>query len=114
MKWPWRKPKVKPLVYGLHWCDCGAPVAQDNKNRMWDCSDILSGVAIPKGQPGSMMHSDGFPYIFWEIRVARPNIAVRRPPRNQPPRCEVPPPGWWCSRDPGHDGPCAAHPVEQP
>lgn len=24
--------------------------------------------------------------------------------------CEVPPPGWWCSRDGGHDGPCAAHP----
>ena len=24
--------------------------------------------------------------------------------------CEVPPPGWWCSRDEGHDGPCAAHP----
>ena len=24
--------------------------------------------------------------------------------------CDVPPPGWWCSRDEGHDGPCAAHP----
>lgn len=24
--------------------------------------------------------------------------------------CEVPPPGWWCSRTGGHDGPCAAHP----
>lgn len=24
--------------------------------------------------------------------------------------CHVPPPGWWCSRDGGHDGPCAAHP----
>lgn len=23
-------------------------------------------------------------------------------------RCEVPPAGWWCSRSPGHDGPCAA------
>lgn len=28
----------------------------------------------------------------------------------QPITCEVPPPGWWCSRDAGHDGPCAAHP----
>ncbi|WP_193596085.1 hypothetical protein [Microbacterium sp. YJN-G] len=28
----------------------------------------------------------------------------------QPITCEVPPPGWWCSRDGGHDGPCAAHP----
>jgi hypothetical protein len=24
--------------------------------------------------------------------------------------CDVPPPGWWCSRTGGHDGPCAAHP----
>jgi hypothetical protein len=22
--------------------------------------------------------------------------------------CELPPPGWWCSREPGHEGPCAA------
>lgn len=22
--------------------------------------------------------------------------------------CTLPPPGWWCSREPGHDGPCAA------
>jgi hypothetical protein len=25
--------------------------------------------------------------------------------------CEVPPPGWWCSREPGHKGPCAARRV---
>jgi len=24
--------------------------------------------------------------------------------------CSVAPAGWWCSREPGHDGPCAAHP----
>lgn len=23
-------------------------------------------------------------------------------------KCKMPPPGWWCSRTPGHDGPCAA------
>lgn len=28
----------------------------------------------------------------------------------RPITCEVPPPGWWCSRDGGHAGPCAAHP----
>jgi len=22
--------------------------------------------------------------------------------------CPIPPPGWWCSRSPGHEGPCAA------
>lgn len=25
-----------------------------------------------------------------------------------PSACTLPPPGWWCSRDAGHDGPCAA------
>lgn len=29
-------------------------------------------------------------------------------------RCEVPPEGWYCTRRPGHDGPCAALPTEQP
>lgn len=24
--------------------------------------------------------------------------------------CRLPPPGWTCSRDAGHDGPCAAAP----
>lgn len=27
-----------------------------------------------------------------------------------PERCTTPPPGWWCSRENGHDGPCAARP----
>jgi hypothetical protein len=26
--------------------------------------------------------------------------------------CTVPPPGWTCSREPGHDGPCAARPAD--
>lgn len=25
--------------------------------------------------------------------------------------CSIPPEGWWCSRWPGHDGPCAAREV---
>lgn len=25
-------------------------------------------------------------------------------------RCERAPKGWWCSREEGHDGPCAARP----
>ena len=24
-------------------------------------------------------------------------------------RCKLPPSGWYCTRDPGHDGPCAAY-----
>lgn len=25
--------------------------------------------------------------------------------------CNVPPAGWWCSREPNHEGPCAARPL---
>lgn len=27
--------------------------------------------------------------------------------------CQLPPPGWYCTREPGHEGPCAAHPEEE-
>lgn len=26
--------------------------------------------------------------------------------------CSIPPYGWLCTRDPGHEGPCAAHPLK--
>jgi hypothetical protein len=26
-------------------------------------------------------------------------------------KCNVPPAGWYCTREKGHDGPCAAHPA---
>lgn len=29
-----------------------------------------------------------------------------------PTECQVPPAGWRCTRDPGHEGPCAAWPVD--
>jgi len=28
--------------------------------------------------------------------------------------CTLPPEGWYCTREPGHEGPCAAHAIEQP
>lgn len=28
--------------------------------------------------------------------------------------CSVPPQGWWCSRDAGHEGPCAARQCRYP
>jgi hypothetical protein len=27
------------------------------------------------------------------------------------PRCDLAPDGWWCSRNKGHEGPCAARPL---
>jgi hypothetical protein len=29
-------------------------------------------------------------------------------------RCDRPPEGWYCTRDKGHEGPCAAHPASEP
>lgn len=28
--------------------------------------------------------------------------------------CQIPPEGWWCSREAGHEGPCAAREVVPP
>jgi hypothetical protein len=28
-------------------------------------------------------------------------------------QCDLPPKGWYCTRDKGHEGPCAAHSTEQ-
>lgn len=35
-------------------------------------------------------------------------------PLPDPQRCEVPPEGWSCSRERGHEGPCAARPIAPP
>lgn len=29
-------------------------------------------------------------------------------------KCKVPPPGWYCTREAGHKGPCAAWPDDSP
>ena len=34
------------------------------------------------------------------------------PDTDEPRECSIPPEGWYCTRQPGHDGPCAAHPNE--
>ncbi len=81
--------RKKALSYGLAWCDCGAQMAQDNKNRRWDCSDILLGIAVPSGEPGALMHSDVMPYVFWKVRSDRSGKSpVRREPRSQPEEVE--------------------------
>ena len=60
-------------------CACGAGLAYAPKDpgdpslpfkgpSSWDCSDILTGRAIPKGEPGWVTHSDKYPFIFYEIK----------------------------------------------
>jgi hypothetical protein len=29
-------------------------------------------------------------------------------------KCNLPPPGWYCTREAGHEGPCAAMPMYTP
>jgi hypothetical protein len=66
-------------------------MAQDDANRRWDCSDILSGVAVPKGEPGSMTHSDVMPYAFWKVRPSRSGKEpVRAEPKRQPVAPDLP------------------------
>lgn len=61
-------------------CQCGAGLAYAPSDpgdprlpfkgpSAWDCSDILTGRAVPKGQPGSVTHSDRFPFAFYEIKA---------------------------------------------
>jgi hypothetical protein len=63
-------------------CDCGARLARDDANQRWDCSDILLGIAIPKGRKNSKPHSGVFSYAFYkitpEVRVGWLNRAIRR------------------------------------
>lgn len=60
-------------------CQCGAGLAYAPKDpgdprlpfkgpSAWDCSDILTGRAVEKGQPGSVQHSDIYPFAFYEIK----------------------------------------------
>lgn len=48
--------------------------------------------------------------VGWEVGMRwSHNLknARRRIPENRQ-HCQMPPPPWWCSRELGHDGPCAA------
>ena len=68
--------KDKELVYAASArCKCGAGLAYARKGAsgvpisgFWDCSDILTGRAVPFGQEGSVQHSDTHPFVFYEIK----------------------------------------------
>lgn len=71
------------------------------------------------------MFSDLFPrYLFavmsFAVGIAAMYARVVAQPKTlgvacEPPRgtCTVPPTGWWCSREAGHEGPCAARPESE-
>lgn len=63
----------KRLVFAAYTrCPCGAGMAYDPtkfpKQSYWDCSDIILGKAVPKGQPGWVTHEGQLPFAFYEIK----------------------------------------------
>ena len=59
-------------------------------------------------------------FVAWvKTRPIKSAIARRRARREAyaqtgPQRCHRPPPGWYCTRQQGHEGPCAARPLSEP
>ncbi len=46
-------------------------------------------------------------------RLGRKWLAARERERVEASPCDKPPPGWRCTRGLGHEGPCAAWPVDE-
>jgi hypothetical protein len=47
-------------------------------------------------------------------QIAEEMFKVMNPPLCKPDEvCTVPPEGWYCTRQKGHEGPCAAHPKQE-
>lgn len=100
-----QRPLLDRLVFAAtSRCHCGAGLAYDpagesggaveNPNSVfkgphggyWDCSAILLGTAIEKGQPGSVRHTDRLPFAFYEVKSEnQPSArgATTRPPKAQ-------------------------------
>ena len=61
---------------------------------------------------GSSTSADGNEIELW-LALDPTHFSTPSPttdPSKEEQRCERPPAGWQCTRDPGHDGPCAAVP----
>lgn len=56
-----RKPERGLTYSATARCKCGAGLAYRQGDDAWDCSDILLGIAIPSGQPGSEQHTAHLP-----------------------------------------------------
>lgn len=81
--------KDSDLVYAAYArCDCGAGLAYPpgiGVHGFWDCSDILTGRAAPKGRPGSKQHSDRVPFAFYEIKSEKqPSVSGATTRANYP------------------------------
>lgn len=84
------KPLAGRLIYAAYSrCPCGAGLAYDPAGisggkpqadevtdspfkgpfgGYWDCSAIILDAALPKGEVGSVQHTDKLPFAFYEIK----------------------------------------------
>lgn len=72
------RPLAERLVYAATArCPCGAGLAYDPFSdgdgifkgpSWWDCSAIILGTAIARGEPGAVTHTDQLPFAFYEIK----------------------------------------------
>jgi hypothetical protein len=74
-----KRPLLERLVFAATTrCPCGAglaydPAAEDESSPFrgpsaWDCSAILLGTAVPRGQPGAVTHTGRLPFAFYEVK----------------------------------------------
>ena len=109
-----------------------APVATDERMAFEKAAAIL-GYMLPDADEAftGFYHCSERTERAWKLWQARAALSVkaeqraavhRRVLQNSvdgpdvvgPTVCNVPPPGWYCTRAPGHDGPCAAYPAAAP
>jgi hypothetical protein len=63
------------------------------------------------GEPQRFAVGEAGPEYFVPLNTERSRSILEEVERKATDTtCHVPPPGWWCTRTSGHDGPCAAHP----
>ncbi len=79
-------------------CACGAGLAYSptavhppfHGPSRWDCSDILTGRAVPSGQEGAKMHDEPAPFAFYKVKAeGQPSAAEHVTDAGDPLAC-------WC------------------
>lgn len=94
------------LVYAAYCrCLCGAGMAHVKNcgaygpDACWDCSDILTGRAIPEGKEGAVTHKGRLPFTWYEIKsenqpsangnTTRPGVGERSENTTRPNRTDA-------------------------
>jgi hypothetical protein len=85
----------------------GLPLDEDVDDAI---ETILCG--INDGDPDNPYPSHEAVLVAEELRRRCPRRANEDELAISSSRCQLAPPGWWCSRRAGHGGPCAARPMQ--